>query len=598
MDKTMSGDATGNRVVAVRRKTITTARPSRSDSGNPPPNPNQSDDITLDRLGYAKAASLEPLSNLWEGTVRSPFLVAVGVLTLAIAGCAPNTESTTTAVQTQDETTIISGDPLIGTWVGFDEDGSGLELQIHASDGDYEWVFTDDHADLCIDFGSPVAVKLSGAGQPSADGAKLTSSRAVCVTDWGEVEVDLSVTMEMSLEGDTLTDGESLCLHQDDPTACGGIGAELANVPPNYAALIATYGQDWLTDNYQGDPSELLAQLDPCAVSTGPTPKEFEVFRAELADLPRSITCGPGGVWIYLRGVDGAALMGPDLQATKRLDGAGEPRGNKDLLVLHTFNTVDFLRDSKSEVTRVAEYPDSDYVRDAVPMGSDRILVTTNDITLFELDGSLVWTVPGDGYGRIVEGDDEYWAATPTGRLARIPKDGSEPLIIDIPDAVWAGSANLRPTPRIVDVPGGAVITNADTTVQFVSDNGELGIKIDVGPPLRGDSGHIIPVRLLTVVDGYVYTDDADGNVFRFTVDGTGEAEQVDSQPAGDALDAIWYFEFENIVARDDRGNVLTTILTGADPQNWTWVGSSLWITIQGGNQGAPGEVIEVRPAG
>ena len=108
---------------------------------------------------------------------------------------------------------------------------------------------------------------------------------------------------------------------------------------------------------------------------------------------------------------------------------------------------------------------------DAVPIGEDKILVTgAGRITVYDLDGSELWSSELGGFGEAVLGSDAWWVADNESRLYRIPLDGSEPGDpIAIPEALFPQGDNpgRRPAPRVVPVFGGVWITNSDGTVQY-----------------------------------------------------------------------------------------------------------------------------------
>ena len=58
---------------------------------------------------------------------------------------------------------------------------------------------------------------------------------------------------------------------------------------------------------------------------------------------------------------------------------------------------------------------------------------------------------------------------------------GSAPKTIEVPKAAFPGRAAVRPVPRLAPTTGGVWITNSDTTIQFVRDDGTVDPPVEVG---------------------------------------------------------------------------------------------------------------------
>ena len=165
-----------------------------------------------------------------------------------------------------------------------------------------------------------------------------------------------------------------------------------------------------------------------------------------------------------------------------------------------------------------------------MPFGDGQILIAEGtEIALYDLDGSQVWAIPGGGSGKFVSRGvsergggapvDAWWEADSAGQLTRIPLDGSDPIVISIPDAIFDVSPGRRGAPNVAPVDGGAWFTNV-TTVQFVTDSGELGRTVEVGPTYD-DGVHAVEGKQLSAYDGYVYVTDADGVHYKIRSDGS-----------------------------------------------------------------------------
>ena len=276
----------------------------------------------------------------------------------------------------------------------------------------------------------------------------------------------------------------------------------------------------------------------------------------------------------------------PDGTLGGTLGGVGRARANEFLVVFHANESLHYIRPGDTQPIAIEEITNEDgWLRDAVPLGGEQLLVARDGgVTMYNLDGSQEWRLPLGSNPKSVLTNDAWWVAGNDGLLIRVSLDGAPPLSIDIPEAVWGGSQGLRPAPTLVAAPGGIWVTNADNTIQFVSDEGELGQKKDVGPPSRGDGVHILPVRPVIADDAHLYTADANGNQYRFPLDGAGEPELVDQMPSFVTPGLLWFEDDAGLFAVGGDGVERARFqLPERQGTWWAWGHGSLWISDQAG---------------
>ena len=163
--------------------------------------------------------------------------------------------------------------------------------------------------------------------------------------------------------------------------------------------------------------------------------------------------------------------------------------------------------------------------------------------------------------------------------------------MISIPDAIFDVSPGRRGAPNVAPVDGGAWFTNV-TTLQFVTDSGELGRTVEVGPTYD-DGLHAVEGKPLSAYGGYVYTTDASGTHYKISSAGSEPPETSTDGfevPFTEGAGLLWFFtdlspagDFANTI--EGRGSDGTTIAKFGIPpgqgKHWTWAYGSLWITDQ-----------------
>ena len=283
-------------------------------------------------------------------------------------------------------------------------------------------------------------------------------------------------------------------------------------------------------------------------------------------------------------------------------------------MVFRTFTTVHYTTEAEassyttegqaSSPTLLLDGGEDAFIRDAVPFGDSQILVAMSEaVVLYELDGTEVWSIPMNGSGDFISRGatkksggapvDAWWMANAAGQLLRIPLDGSDPIVIEIPDAVFVNvPEGRRGRIRVAPIEGGAWFTNADRTIQFVSNDGELGVKVEVGPD-QDDGVHLVDGKELNAYEGYVYATDANGTHYKIRGDGSEPPETSTDGfevPFTEGAGLLWFFtdlspagDFANTIeGRDSDGETITEF--GIPPGQgkwWTWGRGSLWIADQ-----------------
>ncbi|MCH7670485.1 MAG: hypothetical protein IIC71_14985 [Acidobacteria bacterium] len=202
---------------------------------------------------------------------------------------------------------------------------------------------------------------------------------------------------------------------------------------PDIDFLVAEYGLEWVQDNYRGELTAIgldPAQLFPCLIPQGVSDvSTWQISFTDISGPPRKITCGPGGVWVHQRNAGSTTLLNPDGSREATFNGVGEPSGNAEVIVFHTFTTIDFTTDPEpGSVTRLVSLGDDGFISDAVPFGDSQILTAGTEVVLYNLDGSRAWTIPSGSQGEFVLGANAWWVADNVGQLIQIPLDGSDRL--------------------------------------------------------------------------------------------------------------------------------------------------------------------------
>ncbi len=338
--------------------------------------------------------------------------------------------------------------------------------------------------------------------------------------------------------------------------------------------------------------SSFVRTSDPC-IGSADGVGAFILESYPLDELPRTVTCGPAGAWVHQARTGDVMSFAPDGTQGRPLTGVGEPDGNQELLVFHTFNSVEYVTDESPVLEPVLERDDSEYIADAAAFGTDAVLISTLiDIGLYRLDGSTVWTVPSSGNGRFHRGDTAWWVGDNNGTLYRIPLDGSPPLAIDAPRTVASVDSSRRDGIAVAPVEGGAWIANGDATLAFVSDEGELGRSVEVGPLFYDDGFHFVRGRTMVATPGALYAADADQRQWRVDLDSTDPAEVVPNAPFAEIDGLEWWLDGTMLRAVGDGGSV---VFEAAHPTgelfDWAWSHGSLWLTDQ------MGVVVRVGPA-
>ncbi len=524
-------------------------------------------------------------------------LVLVTMFLLFVTACSRDdaVTSTTQVASTRVATTLTEDpvDPFIGTWRTIDDDGFEVEIVISPGSGStYAFVMTDGHAVACEDFGAPVTGVIGGKGEATGSELRLTYESLVCQTSWGEITRDRVTREVFHLENDVLSTSLPTCFRQGPAQPCEGTEPpEPIAADADIDSLVAEYGLEWVQDNYAGDLTDIgldPAQLHPCLIpDETPDLSTWEITFTDLGGLPRTISCGPGGVWVHQRNDGNTLLLDPDGVRGVRYP-VGEPKGNGALVVFHTFTSIDFTTDPGStSASRLADVG----VTDAVPFGDTQILTAGDEVVLYDLDGSRAWTIPSGSQGEFVLGVDAWWVADNVGQLIRIPLDGTDPMVIEVPDAIVPGPVNNRLSPEILPFDGGAWITNGDDTIQFVTEDGELGEKVKVGPALRYDGLHTLGARGLNAYDEYLYTTDADGVTYKVRLDGSAPPEVTEDQiPFAQAAGLAWFLDRPQVpadqpgilFALDSDGNkVLEFAYRSGQSLRWTWGHGALWLSDQ-----------------
>jgi len=343
-------------------------------------------------------------------------------------------------------------------------------------------------------------------------------------------------------------------------------------------------------------------QPDPCQTPATAAKGDWEVKVAAegLRGLPRAIACTAGGVLVHQKLDEDSLFIFANGQRGDLIAGVGLPRGNGDLYVFHTWQEIHTMMPTDSAPVAFATLPEPDFYFDAVPLGTDRILVTTGapdsvpgSIALHDLNNNVLWSYEAGLTADPVLtdpllGDPAYWVTDNEGHLFRVPLDGSDPgRPFAITDAIFPGTGVRRPPPTVVPVSGGAWITNADDTIQFISDEGVLGQKLDVGPPPTGDGVHVLPVRNLVVAGKHLFADDRNGTIHRYDLDG-GNPATADHMPFTSGAGCVWYLRDDRLVAEDavDGTIVFDEPLTNPDAPHFAWAHGALWIADQNQQNG------------
>lgn len=488
---------------------------------------------------------------------------------------------------------IVDGETLVVTEFGLasQEDGTTWMVELV---GDYAstpllGVYAVTAAEFSFEIGTLGDVPV---GAPvlmdPADGDRLTSVPDFVwtqhVASYSGTNVP-AVEYELSIDPDG---GEPAFYHPipADVTSVAAVdpgwqGLELPLGIGDYTATIrsAHHVADRITFEHHGI-SRFSIVPDPCVAPTSMS-GGVQVSDFEQGIRPRAVACGPTGVWVH---TPDAVLYGPSGPAGTIPD-IGEPAGNSEVVIFHTFNTVDFITADERTPQRILERSDEEFIVEAVPFGPDRVLVSTVvEIGLFELNGTQVWTVKASGQGRFAQADDYWWAGDSDGRLYRIPVDGSEPILFEVPDTVEPVNVDRRDGLTIVPVDGGVWIDNGDDTVQFVSNAGELGETVSVGPLFVDDGFHFVRARDMWVADGVLHVADNNQDVWAVPLDDPASGARVDRAPFAEVAGLLWYLEGGLVVAEDPDGSqVFAGGVAIGDLWDWTWGHGALWLTDQFG---------------
>ena len=565
-----------------------------------------------DTADFDPQGGISTVAKIGLGLGAAAVSVTVVLATANTSASDPAAAASTTA--TSPGTTEVFEVPFAGLWKTIDDHGVevALALDQNSEDG-YTFVMTDGHADQCEEFGAPITGVLTGTGEVTGSEIRLSYETLVCETQWGEITKVLATDEMLRLEEGTLKTSLPSCYRLGPAQPCDGVEApEPIQAEPDIESLVEEYGLEWVQDNYQGDLVEIgldPSQLYPCqvpdAVSKSPLSSDttrawsIETVASGVLGLPRHISCADDGVFVYLRNTQEALFFNSDGRQGKTLVDVGEPKGNESLVVFHNFDFVKYMKSTDEEPTILGDpcaeknkddecVPAIPGAFDAVPIGEDKILVTgAEQIAIYDLDGSELWSSELGGFGEAVLGSDAWWVADNESRLYRIPLDGSEPGDpIAIPEALFPPRDNpgRRPAPGVVPVFGGVWITNSDGTVQYIGDDGVFGDKLKAGGPATGDGVHITNVQQLSEAGGYLYT--ARGRV-KLGEDGQlekdAQLEEVDAVPLTAGAGCLWFQGDDRLIAVDQETGeeVLNFKLQNPQGMRFNWAHGVLWIADQ-----------------